>query len=196
MLIDICLGTRTAWKILLLMSETPGKGLTRKQIMEQTKIGNKVLIKSMLLLQKSDIISGIKQGRQFIYKMNMANPMTNAIIGVIFTERQQLNAPYFSTAIVIREFVYELTNINLENMQKIFLFGSVAKHTANINSDIDIAIISKEKSLKDELQITGICGKIKERFKREIQPHYFTEEEFKKKNKLAEEIMKDGIRLL
>lgn len=198
MLLDVCLGTRSAWKILLSMAETPGKALSRKQIQEQTKIGNKVLVKFIAILKKFEIVQETKLGRQYFYKMNLANPFTNQILGIIQLEKQQLNNPYFTTAGILREFVYELTNVTgFEDIQKVILFGSVAKHTATLTSDIDVAIILKEKNPRIELQVTAVCGQIEDRFSREIQPHYFTGKEFeelkKRKNKLVLEIARDGI---
>ncbi len=199
MLLDVCLGTRSAWKLLLLMAETPGKALTRKQIQEHTRMGNKVLVKFLLLLKKFDLIQETRLGRQYLYKMNMANSYALQLLELIKLEKRDLNNPYFVTAIILREFVYELTNLNLEKLQKIILFGSVAKHIATIESDIDVAVVLKEKDPKIELEIAAICRKIEKRFKRTIQPHIFIELEFeemkKRKVKLAEEILKDGIRL-
>lgn len=198
MLLDICLGTRSAWKILLLLSETPGKMVTRKQIQEHTKIGNKALVKFLLLLEKFDLIQTSKTGRKHFYKLNMQNPYTNAIIDLINVERRQLNAVYFSHLLVLREFVYELTNLDFENILKIFLFGSVAKHTARIDSDIDLAIVTKGKiSPREQLLHIDLIERLKKRFVNEIQVHYFTEEEFEKLrragNKLVTEIVTDGL---
>ncbi len=199
MLLDICLGTRSAWKILLLMAETPGKTLTRKQIQEHTRVGNKVLVKFLLLLKKFDLIHESKVGRLYLYKMNMSSPYVPLLLEVIKFEKRQLNNPYFSQLLILREFVYELTNVDFEKTKKLILFGSVAKHTATIDSDIDIALVTKEKDPKLELEISRVCGKLEKRFKQTIQPHYFTEREFedlkKKKHKLVEEIVRDGIRI-
>jgi len=47
------------------------------------------------------------------------------------------------------------------------------------------------------LLIAEITSKLNKRFKKEIQPHYFTTKEFKQdKSKLTEEIVKDGIILM
>lgn len=201
MLLDVCLGTRSAWKILLLMSETPGKMLTRKQIQEHTKIGNKVLVKFLLLLEKFDLLQTSKTGRKHFYKLNMHNPHTKSIVDVINVERRQLNAVYFSHLLVLREFVYELTNFDFANIQKIILFGSVAKHTAKVDSDIDLAIITKEKtSPQEQILHTYLIERLEKRFGNEIQIHYFTDEEFEKLrkvgNKLANEIATDGLVLV
>jgi len=201
MLLDICLGTRSAWKILLLIAQTPGKMLTRKQIQEHTKIGNKALVKFLLVLEKFDLLQTSKMGRKHFYKLNMHNPYTKAIIELINVEQRQLNAVYFSHLLELREFIYELTNLEFENIQKIILFGSVAKYTARIDSDIDIAIITKEKtSPQEQLLHADLIDRIKERFGNEIQIHYFTQEEFEKLketgNKLVNEITTDGLMLL
>ena len=100
---------------------------------------------------------------------------------------------------MLREFVYELTNADLGNLEQVILFGSYAKRTFSKDSDIDVAIITQEKSADDELLITDIIDRLHKRFRKEIQPHYYTAKEFKelaKKNKLVKEIVKDGVRLL
>ena len=197
MLLDVCLGTRSAWKILLLTAETPGKALSRKQIQEYTKIGNKVLVKFLKVLKKFDLLQENKIGRQFFYKMNMASPYAAALIELVKIEKKQLNNPYFATVVILREFVYELTNFDFEQVKKVILFGSVAKHTATIESDVDVAVVLKERNPKMELEISALCGKLEERFKRKLQVHYFAEKEFaNRKNKLDEEIVKDGVELL
>lgn len=198
MLLDTCLGTRTTWKIILLMSEASGKVLTRRQIREHTKIGNKVLIKFLMILEKFDIVQATKRGRLHQYKLNIANPFTKSIIELIQHERRQLNAVYFGDLILIREFVYELTNFDFVNIEKIILFGSVAKHTATIHSDIDIALITKQEvTPREQLLHTHVSGQLEKRFGKVIQVHYFTRDEFEKSSsKLVEEIKTDGLLLV
>jgi len=197
MLLDVCLGTRTSWKILFVICEAPGKGITRREIQQQTRIGNKVLVKFLILLEKFDVIISNKVGRNYTYKLNMSNPFSEKIKELIELERKHLNAPDFATTNILREFTYELTNINLPNLKKIILFGSHAKRTHTTKSDIDVAIILSEKNASDELIITDVINSLNKRFKQEIQPHYFTEKEFaQKKTKLVQEILKDGIQLL
>ncbi len=199
MLLDICLGTRTAWKVLLVLAEAPGKAVSRKEIQRLTKLGNKVLTKFLLLLEKFDVIIVSKTGRAYNYKLNMANPFTEQLLGIILLEKKKLNNPDFIILNILREFIYELTNINLDNLKEVILFGSYAKRTYNEKSDIDVAMVLKEKNVNEELLITETIDKLAKRFEKEIQPHYYTEKEFenlKKKDKLVQEILRDGIRLL
>ena len=199
MLLDVCLGTRTAWKMLLVFGEAPGKAVSRKEIQALTKLGNKVITKLLLVLEKFGLIMQNKIGRTHYYKLNMSNPFVERILGLIQWEKKELNNPDFAALNVLREFVYELTNTNLENLCKVILFGSYAKRTYGKDSDIDVAIVLNEKNSDDELLITEAIDRLNKRFKKEVQPHYYTAKEFeelRKKDSLVKEIVKDGISLL
>jgi predicted nucleotidyltransferase len=75
---------------------------------------------------------------------------------------------------------------------KVILFGSRAKGTATEESDFDVCVIVKERNLKEEAKL----GKLPEK----VQLHFFSEKEFeelkKKKDKLVEDILKDGTDLI
>jgi len=194
MLLDITLGTRTSWKILLVLSEAPGKAVSRKEIKALTKLGNKVLSKFLLLLECSEVITSNKLGKAYYYKLNMNNKFVEKILELIKLEKYHLNSQDFVILNILRDFVYELTNLNLDNLERVILFGSYAKRTYTNNSDVDIAIILKEKSPDYELLVIDITDRLKKRYKKVIQPHYYTSEEFKEiKNNLVKDIIKDGI---
>lgn len=199
MLLDVCLGTKSVWKILFVLAEAPGKAISRKEIQSLTKLGNKVLTKFLLVLEKFDMIAVNKTGKRYNYKLNLANPFVEQILDLIKLEKRKLNNPDFIILNILREFVYELTNVDLINLKEVILFGSYAKRIYHKESDIDIAVILKKKDVNAELLITDIVDKLKKRFKKEIQPHYYIEREFKilkKKDKLVKEIMADGIKLM
>jgi len=199
MLLDVCLGTRTSWKILLVLAEAPGKAISRKDIRNLTKLGNKTVSKFLLLLEKFKLITSNKIGKSYFYKLNLSSPFTGGILQIIRLEKESLNNPDFFALNLLREFAYELTNVNLENLHKVILFGSYAKRTSGENSDIDVAIVLKKRDPGDELLITSIIDGLDKRFGIEIQPHYYAQGEFDKpgkKGKLATEIARDGIFLL
>lgn len=199
MLLDVCLGTRTAWKILFVLAEAPGKAVSRKDMQNLTKMGNKAVTKFLLLLNKFDIISLNKIGKTYYYKLNLSNDFVIQLLETIQLEKKKLNNVDFVILNLLREFVYELTNVNLDNLNKVILFGSYAKRTYTSKSDIDVAIVLKEKSTSDELLIAELIGKLNKRFKKEIQPHYYVQKEFnelQKKDRLMQEITRDGIVLM
>ncbi|MFH1637867.1 MAG: nucleotidyltransferase domain-containing protein [Candidatus Woesearchaeota archaeon] len=198
MLLDICLGTKTAWRILIVLAEAPGKAVSRKEIKQLTHLGNKVLTKTLLLLEKFQIVDQNKAGKAYYYKLNLSYPFTEHLLEIIRLEKKALNNPDFTILAILREFTYELTNLCLENLEQLILFGSHAKRTSHKDSDIDVAVILKKRDTNDELIITEAIDKLKKRFRKEIQPHYFSNKIFKeqKDSKLVQEIIKDGIRLL
>jgi predicted nucleotidyltransferase len=196
-MLDISLGTRTSWKILFVLSEAPGKAVSHKEIRELTKLGNKVITKFLIILKKSDIIIAEKIGKTTYYKMNLNNKYNAQILGLINLEKLSINNLDFKITNILRDLIYALTNIGIELISSVYVFGSYAKRVYNKDSDIDVAIILNEKNTVLELDITAIIDNIEKRYHKEIQPHYYTIKEFSNnKNKLIMEIKKDGIRLM
>ena len=75
----------------------------------------------------------------------------------------------------------------------IYLFGSFAKNQQKDTSDIDVAIVSKQK--KTDKFVIKISRPIWNTDTR-IEPHIFTEKEFKNKaTPLIEEIIKTGVKV-
>lgn len=195
MIIDICLGNRTSWKILSVINEAPGKAITRKEIQQQTKIGNKMLTKFLPLLEHQELILNSKFGKTNYYKMNLSNEFTQKISELIKAEKANVNNLELYTLNILKDFIYELLNKQQENIKKIILFGSYAKRTHSQDSDIDLAIILKEKNSETELLFSETKENLEKRYKKEIQTHLITEKEFQQKNALNKEIVKDGIRI-
>ncbi|MFH1182398.1 MAG: nucleotidyltransferase domain-containing protein [Candidatus Woesearchaeota archaeon] len=197
MLLDICFGTRTAWKLLFVFGEAPGKAISRKEIRSLTKSGNKVVTKFLKVFENFGIVTIAKIGKAYYYKLNLSNPFVEALLPLLRLEKANLNNLDFFITTVLREFVYELMNAELENILGVILFGSYAKRTYTPNSDIDVAIILKERKSGEELVITEIINSLNKRFGKEIQPHYYTKKEFEvRKDALVKEILKDGITLM
>lgn len=193
MLLDICLGSRSTWKILFVLAEAPGKAVSRKEIRALTMIGNKMVDKYVELLNQFEIISINKIGRRKYYKFNFNSLFAQKLLELIRLEKEKLENINFSLINLLREFVYEVINLSKNNLSRIILFGSYAKRTYTEKSDVDLALVIKEKSPTEELLIIEMIDKLKKRFGKEIQVHYFTEKEFLTKNRLLEEIKKDGV---
>lgn len=199
MLLDICLGSKSVWRILMILSSPPGKGFTREEIHKFTKLGSKMLTGKLKVLQEFDVIFSTKEGKKTFYKLNISNEFTEKILELCRMEIKELNKIDFETSIIFREFVRQvLENIKVE---EILIFGSYVKRTFHKESDIDIAVITKEKLNTGELLLVeNSCDNIEKRFGKKIQTHIFSREEFgylkKKKDKLTEEIIRDGIRLV
>jgi predicted nucleotidyltransferase len=182
------LGNKTAWKILRILSEAPGRGTTRKEIKEISGGGNFALSNSLKELERYKIILKKKVGKKEIFWLNSAHPVVNEIIKLFELERERLKNLQPSKAIFLAKILDEINKINPKS---VILFGSHAKGTATEESDFDLCVVVKEKKKEHVMKLS----KLPER----VQVHLFEEKEFeelkKKKDQLVEEIIRDGIEL-
>lgn len=79
------------------------------------------------------------------------------------------------------------------DITKVYLFGSYAKGTPDINSDIDIAIIFRDFPDSFDMQVQLM--KLRRKFDTRIEPHPFRETDFNNTNPMANEILLSGIEI-
>jgi len=125
--------------------------------------------------------------------LNLNSIFVPALLELIKLEKEKLESINVAILHVLRELVYEVKNIDKNNLIKIALFGSYAKRTYTQNSDVDVALIVKDRNPAEELLITEIVDRLEKRFGKEIQTHYLTENDFLNNTKLVNEIKKDGV---
>lgn len=196
MMIETALGYKSSWRILELLSETPTKPVSRTDIKHYTQLGNEAVNSALRRLTLMNLLVKEKRGKKETYYLDLSNGFSRHILEILRAERAQLKNIPFDTLLILNEFTRKL--IEKTNFaSRLFLFGSVAKGTARVNSDIDIALIVSKKDTGQELAVTQIFDSLSMQFKRKIQAHYFTEEEFaSSKSALLEDIRSEGIELL
>jgi len=195
MLVDIVLGSKSVWRVLSVLSESPGQGITKEEIKKITKLGGNSIFTSINILLKNKIITSNKVGKRTYYKINLANKYSRLIVEIIKLEREDLNNMNPKIVTSLREFT-RLCN-DLLNPKEIYVFGSIVKNSYKKESDIDLAIIvERELKTKERIELEKVSEKIEKRFGREIQLHLFTMKEFKHNKGLIEQIHRDGIKLL
>jgi predicted nucleotidyltransferase len=189
MMYENFLGNKTAWKILRILAEAPGRGTTRKEIKEITRAGNFALSNSLRELERHNILLKKKIGKKEIYWLNSANLIAQKIMELFEMERIKLKNLQPSKTIFLAKVVDEIDKFNPKS---VILFGSYAKGIATEESDFDLCVIV-EKNKKDYLIK---LSKLPEN----VQVHIFEEGEFeelkKKRDTLVEEIIRDGIQIL
>lgn len=193
MLIEPILGYKSSWRILELLLETPRKLVGRKDIFQHTMLGNAPLSRGLSRLAAAGILVKEKKGKKEFYYVNEANEYSRIIKSLWEEERKSLRNLDYEIKAIISEFVR--MTLEAVEISEIILFGSWAKGTASIRSDIDLAVIFK-KDRKKEIELTRITNVLEKKYSREIQVHFFTEKSFSKKDKLINEIKKEGIWLL
>ena len=76
-----------------------------------------------------------------------------------------------------------------------YFYGSYASGTPRKDSDIDIAVVS-ESFTGDMVDDTMVLMRIRRKVDTRIEPHPFLPEDFNKENPLADEILKNGIKIV
>lgn len=193
MLIESILGYKSTWRILGLLLETPRKLISRSELFEYTRLGNAPLSKGLNRLVKARVLIKEKKGKKEFYYVNLDNQYLELIKQLWEKERKELRFLDYDIKMIISEFLRLV--LDLEGISQVIMFGSHAKGTASVKSDIDLAVIF-EKDLKEEIEVTRIVKQLEQKFGKEIQIHYFIEKSFQEKSKLVDEIKKEGISLL
>ena len=80
-------------------------------------------------------------------------------------------------------------------VKQIYLFGSYAKRTNHVDSDIDIAVVSDDFT-KNRTDNMLKLMRLRREIYAMIEPHPFLSKDFKKSDSLVNEIIKTGIRLI
>ena len=180
MIVNI-LNNKSVWKFLAIVSYSPGAGFSRKNILNMLKWNNLSLDRTLRKLYFYDII---KKDKRTI-KLKFSNFETDKLLKIIEEDKKKMNYPQFEIFIVLNEFLRLVEGIDID---AIYLFGSHAKKTASSNSDIDIAIFSDKN-----LNLIETKDKILQEYGKEIQLHYFKNDE---KSKLVSEVFKHGVKML
>ena len=94
---------------------------------------------------------------------------------------------------IIEKYVTILQENNI-SVEKLYLFGSYARGTATEDSDIDIAIVSRDFK-GDRFLDRRLVVPLRRQIDRRLEPIPFRSEDFHINDPLAVEIMENGIEL-
>ena len=179
------LNDKVTYKVLLLISYAPGRGYKYSEIKSALNMNNSSLYK---IIHKLSFYDVIKKENNFL-KFNFNNPLSEQILNVIEIDKKRWNNLGFKPTLILLDFLSQIDK--REEIENVILFGSYAKKTNTQKSDIDIAIISKDK-----IDLFEIAYNLEETYSVKIEIHNFATKDFKEKsNKLIREIVRDGIYL-
>lgn len=176
------LTNKSVWKILILYSYGEGAGYTWSDLKKHSNLQNKSLKIATEILLFNKILKKEKK----IFKMNFGNENTSFILEIIKKEKEKLNFPSFELYLALIVMVEKIQK--REEIDEIYLFGSHAKKKASKNSDIDIAIITKDINLdftKEKIELEENFG-----YKFEFHTHNFG------KDFLSTEIKTHGVKII
>jgi uncharacterized protein len=189
MLFEDYLGNKTSWKVLRLLSEAPTRNVSRDEIKKLTGAGNFALSNALKMLTAFNILKMRKEGKRHYFWFNMASERSTRLLDLFKKEKDDLKGLLATNASFIADVTRKI--INAVPAKRIILFGSHAKGTASVQSDYDLCVITEDEINRNKM--IALENKLKE----SVQLHYFTVANFnellKNKDRMAEEIERDGI---
>jgi len=152
---------RTRRAVLALLFARPDEAFYQREIVRATGGGKGSVERELGALAAASIILREKRGNLVYYRANRDCP--------IYPEVHGLMVKTAGIADVVREALKQVEGIRLA-----FIFGSMAKATADAKSDVDVLIVG-EASFSD---ISAALLAAQERLGREVTPTVYTLEEF------------------
>ncbi|MBU1203634.1 MAG: nucleotidyltransferase domain-containing protein [Nanoarchaeota archaeon] len=177
-------------KVLTIFCISPGSRFQRKELKEKTRLNNLVLDRILNVLLNSRVI---KREKRWLL-LNIENKEARQVIELISKDYKELKEIPLDVYFPIIELIYLLGRLRGLD---VYLFGSYAKLIFKENSDIDIAIVSEHISVKEKREVSNLTRKVKDRYDKILEIHYFTKSFHKnKKDPLVKDIIKNGVKLI
>jgi predicted nucleotidyltransferase len=168
-LADLLFGTyrRDVLGLLLLH---PGQAYHVREIARITGKPANTLYRELSTLARAGLLTRRNQGNQVHYEANTRNPIYDELRGILK-----------KTTGVVEVLRFALEPL-AERIRLAFVYGSVASGKEHVRSDVDLMLVG---DIKFE-EAVGSLGVAEEAFAREINPHIYTEREFREKMKRKE----------
>lgn len=170
--LEALLGSKVKVKSLRALFRFETKTFTSRELANNIKVSHTAVLKSLGYLQGMNIIRIEAHGTSNLIALNKESYLYNGLKRLFDFEIK-----------TIHHLKEEIKKI-LPKTKSVALFGSVAIRKEMFNSDIDVLIISQDKS-----KIKGIISKNQESFSKKfgnvISAHIMTESEFNSKRNTA-----------
>jgi predicted nucleotidyltransferase len=180
--LDGILNTGSKVKIIrLFISRREDFMTSGRQIARLTGITAPAAHTALKELYNQDILKCDVIGREHIYRLNANNRIVKHILKPAFKKEQSLKRDIFS-------FLRKRINRSKfkDKVLSVILYGSFESGSANEKSDVDIAVISKDKSSKRKIEqkfLDDISNQFYDYFGLHLDVYVNTKEEFAKKLK-------------
>lgn len=151
-------------EVLGLLFSNPDRAFYQRQIVRATECGKGAVERELHALTAAGIILRERRGNMAYYQANKDCP--------IYAELQGLMIKTAGVADVVRAELSQLPGTRLA-----FIFGSMAKGTADAKSDVDVLVVG-EAPFAD---ISAALLAAQERLGREVSPTVYTPSEFEER---------------
>lgn len=158
--------SKTQRQVLGLLFGNPDRSYYAKEIVRLAGVGSGTVQRELEKLSGAGLLSVRKIGNQKHYQANRQSPIFEELRGIVLKT--------FGVGDVLRLALAELA----DQITVAFVYGSVAKGTDKVHSDIDVMIISGELSYD---RIFSALAPVESKLGRTINPTFYKPSEFKDK---------------
>ena len=177
-MIDNILGNKTSILVLRFLIRFNGEFFPADEISKATGAGLRNVYDSLNALSYDNLVSKKAVHGKILYQFVVDSSFKRTISNLFQEEQNKLFLKNIVFYKLLSEIESKIIKIAGSNLVEIILYGSVAKGRDTINSDLDLCVLINKDDEKFKTAIKRLAYDHK--FKREIQIHVFTSEEFKK----------------
>jgi len=165
-------GSKTRTSLITKLMMEPDRVFHLRELSRETGIPYGMVHREIKNLTNLNIITREKKGNLTLIKANRSLPIYNDLRNII---------------IKTTGFHYFINNRIQGEIEYLLIFGSIAKHTDDMMSDIDLMLIGEV----NELELVESVSQIEKEIRREVNYIHWTTDDFQKKIKEKSHILKD-----
>lgn len=171
-----------------------------EDIVRETTKNKSAVYNALDSLKKEKVVVALRtEGKTKYYRTNTQSELTTSI-QTLFQEERNIELGLRNVPVkAINTLLNTRTKLinNIESLDKVILFGSVARNQYTPTSDIDLYIVVEDKSKEIEDKIYDIIHSYEHEFSTIIKSKEDYKQDFEKPpSNLAESILKEGYVLL
>jgi predicted nucleotidyltransferase len=155
--------TKGQQKVLALFFGQVDKSFYLNEVVRYAAMGKGVISRELAKMTDAGLLVVSKQGNQNHYQANVDSP--------IFNELKQIVLKTFGVAGLLRAGLEPL----FPQLEKAFIYGSVAKGEDHAGSDVDVMLVGSDLSYSEVMQM---LGPIEEQLQRSVNPTLYSPAEF------------------
>ncbi|HEB32655.1 hypothetical protein LCGC14_2791140 [marine sediment metagenome] len=144
----------------------PGESLFVNEIARKLNLDKRNLVKKLREFEEDGVLASETRGNQKIYSINRLYPLYEEYRKIVFKT--------IGIEHKLKDMVKQVASI-----EKVYLFGSYAKDTMNVHSDIDLLVVGDHKIMSLQKEIS----KLQKETGREVNVVNMDKNEFEKRKK-------------
>lgn len=158
--------TKAQQKVLALFFGQPDRSFYLNEVVRLAAMGKGAISRELNKLAEAGLLVVDKRGNQSHYQANAHCP--------VFDEMASLVRKTFGVAGLLKAAIEPL----LPQLERAFVYGSVAKGEAHSGSDVDLMLVGDELSYSE---VMGLLESAEEQLQRPVNPTLYSPQEFKER---------------